>query len=220
MSYLVTGGESGLGAEVIRQLREMGETAINLPGSVMLSGKDAIHSAIRSMPNIRYVINNFGINHLSWIGETPEEDEDIVQVNLLGPYWVVNALMEKGDVCRALNVASATYRIPQRTTSLYCASKAGLVHMTRVMARELAHHGWVVNAIAPGPIEGTTMTRMVNEQVEELRGWTRLEAEAYERKLIPMGRRTTVTEVAAAIIAILDLPEYVNGACIDMTGGA
>ena len=219
MTYLVTGGENGLGAGIIQAINAYDLEAVNLPGCVIQAGKDSITSAIMSMPRITHVVNNYGINHLSWIGDTPEEDEDIVDVNLLGPYWVVNALKRKGDVCRVINVASATYRVPQRTTSLYCASKAGLVQMTRVMARELAPYGWVINAIAPGPIEGTNMTKLVNQQVQELRGWTAEEAAHYERELIPMNRRTTVEEVAKAIVAIFYLPDYINGACIDMMGG-
>ena len=171
------------------------------------------------MPPITHVVNNFGINHLSWIGTTTEEDEEILECNVMGPYWVVNALAARSAPCRVLNVASVTYRVAQRTSAIYCASKAALVQMTRVMARELAPAGWVVNAIAPGPIEGTSMTNRVNEQVRLLRGWTRDETEDYERRLIPMQRRTTVEEVAEAIIGIMALPPYINGACIDMTGG-
>lgn len=166
------------------------------------------------------VINNWGINHLSWIGETPEYDQEIFKFNVMSPYWTINALVANNQVCRVVNIASATYRIPQRCTTLYCASKAALVQMTKVMARELAPKGWVINAIAPGLIEDTRMSELTNEQVMDLRGWGPATIDNYARKLIPMDRYTNRKEVADAIWKIFELPSYINGTVIDMMGGA
>ena len=168
-----------------------------------------------------YVANVAGINHLSKIGRTPPRDAEIFTRNVMSHYNLIDYLVgENHPPARVLNVASQTYRIPQRCTSLYCASKAAIVQMTKVMARELAPSGWVVNAIAPGKMVDTNMARLTDEQVLELRGWTKEQADAYALTNIPMGRFTTTAEVSKAMLAIFELPAYINGSIIDMTGGA
>ena len=182
--------------------------------------KYAIDKRIDECPfMIDTVINNFGINHLSWIGSTPDGDEAIMRINTMGPYWVINKLVQIGNPCQVVNISSQTYRIPQRCTTLYCASKAALVQMTKVMARELAPQGWVINAFAPGKIFGTKMSEMTDDQVLALRGWSIEEADKYSLSNIPMERFTSINEAADIVKSILGIPAYVNGACIDATGG-
>lgn len=220
--YLITGAEQGLGQEIKARLEDSLLEVHNMPGMVIREGYHAIRNFLRNdLPEgITHVINNYGINHLSWIGTTPEEDEQIMSVNVMGPYWIINHLVALGEgPCRVVNIASQTYRVPQRTTAIYCASKAALVHMTRVMARELAPKGWVINAVAPGRIPDTGMSRLTDEQVLDLRGWTAKESEEYAASLIPMGRATSRKEVAEAVLKIFELPAYINGTVIDMMGG-
>jgi NAD(P)-dependent dehydrogenase (short-subunit alcohol dehydrogenase family) len=213
---LITGSDGSLGTALMK--RTLGP-ATGMPGGVIRRGKDAIESFLGDQ-RFDTVINNYGINHLSWIGTTPTDDAEIFNINTLAPYWIVNHLVTRGNICRVVNVASATYRIPQRCTALYCASKAALVMLTKVMARELAPRGWVINAIAPGLIEDTEMNRKTTAQVLELRGWRADDADKYARALIPMGRYTDTAEVADAIFQVLALPDYINGTVIDMMGGA
>lgn len=221
MRVLITGIDGSLG-DRLHTLDPYFPINIGITNKEMEAGKESIEKKIDSyleFVNITHVINNYGINHLSWIGETEEWDENILISNVMSAYWVINHLVKRKQVCRVVNVASATYRVPQRCTSLYCASKAAMVQMTRVMARELAPKGWIINAIAPGLIEDTRMARMTNDQVLNLRGWGKEEAHEYAMKLIPMGRPTNTEEVAKAIYKILALPDYINGSVIDMMGG-
>jgi 3-oxoacyl-[acyl-carrier protein] reductase len=216
---LITGAEQGLGAHLRMLLEALGAVVVNLPGAAVRGGKFDIEEALESEPPFDIVINNFGIHHLSWIGETPESDEEIMDVNVMGPYWVVNTLAQRGGACRVVNVASQAHRVAMRATSLYCASKAALVMLTKTMARELASRGWVINALATGKILGTDMTRLVDKQVNELRGWTEAQADHYALSMIPAGRFTTKEEVALAVMLLLEMPDYVNGAVLEMTGG-
>lgn len=221
---IVTGARQGLGQTIVERLEARDVECLCPPPEVNFKGKREIEAWCSAFDAARatLLVNNFAINHLSWIGETEEEDEAIFRVNVMAPYWFVNWRRANADYgCRVLNIASQTYRVPQRTTALYCASKAALVQMTRVMARELAPHNWVVNALAPGKILGTEMTMLTDLQVEELRDFgNREEAESYAKGLIPAGRFTNREEVARmAVQLLLDTPDYVNGAVIDMMGG-
>lgn len=224
MTILITGSNSSLGEQLMRKPLKGNDTEeiVGLSMSEM-RGKFSIETQldelIKEHGKIDKVVNNYGINHLSWIGNTSVADYQVLLLNVMSPYWVINHLVDRGQVCRVVNVASATYRVPQRCTALYCASKAAVVQLTRVMARELAPKGWVINAIAPGLIEDTEMARRTMNQVLGLRGWTLEEADRYAKKLIPMERYTNTKEVADAIWKILDLPDYINGTCIEMMGG-
>lgn len=221
---LVTGSDSSLGSQLMRKSLIEGDTE-EIVGLTMhqMRGmfviEDEIGDILSKKGKIDKVVNNYGINHLSWIGETPLADYQMLVQNVMSPYWVINTLVAQGQVCRVVNIASATYRVPQRCTAIYCASKAAVVQLTRVMARELAPKGWVINALAPGLIEDTRMAQLTNAQVKELRGWSQEEMDAYATKLVPMGRFTNRKEVADAIWKIFELPDYINGTVIDMMGG-
>jgi len=221
---IVTGAESGLGKGIANLFESKGYHVVNLPREIfwednMKSAIDSFIDEVASTCDVYGVINCFGINHLSFIGETPEEDERIFRINAMGPYWVINALKRNKQVCKVLNVSSQTYRVAQRTTSIYCASKAALSHMTKVMSRELAPHGWQVNAYSPGKILGTKMARKTDKQVTELRGWEDDDADDYAKSMIPVGRFMDVEEASQIAYQIFELPHYVAGETIAATGG-
>lgn len=161
-----------------------------------------------------------GINHLSRIGETRYEDKEILMRNVFNPYMFVNELVKMdASPMRCVFVVSQTYKVPQRTTSLYCASKAGLAHMVKVMARELAPKGWIINGLAPGKITDTRMAKLTDAQVLKLRGWKQKDADRYALSMIPAGRFTNTNEVCDAIEWLFKAPDYINGTIVDMTGG-
>lgn len=219
---LVTGGDKGLGETLVR-LMELEKHQVKFTSQSLMRNATRldIESAIRRIGPVDWVINNFGINRLVEIGNASDGgDWDILWNNVMVPYWVVSVLVQQGiGPCRVVNVASQTYRVPQRHTALYCASKAALVQMTKVMARELAPKGWIINAVAPGKMPDTDMSQITDAQVLKLRGWTQEEADEYAKKLIPMGRFTDRVEIAYVVRDVLRLPDYVNGAVIDATGG-
>lgn len=166
-----------------------------------------------------YVVNVYGRNHLNWIGDLEQEDYNLMGCNVNVPLAVIDELVKRDNPCKILNIASQTYRVAQRCTAAYCASKAAVVQMTKVAARELAGKGYVINALAPGKIEGTQMSEKTDAQVNHLRGWSKESADKYSASNIPAQRNTTKEEVTLAVLKILALPDYINGSVIDMTGG-
>lgn len=224
MKALITGGNTGLGKSVADKLSAIGFdvkilTTEKLKDAVSLHCIKSYIDSELGGDKFDIIINNFGINHLSWIGDTPQVDENILMANVMVAYWIINNQVDNGAVARVVNVSSQTYRVAQRTTTLYCASKAAVVQMSKVMARELAPKGWVVNVFAPGKIEGTDMSTITDQQVIELRGWNKETSDAYASMLIPMGRFMDVNEASDIIMKIIEMPDYVNGAVIEAFGG-
>ena len=226
---IVTGDhEGGLGFTLAETLRLNGYSVPKFGryGTVE-AAKSRMRAILEDLQRVDVLINNYGINKLAWIGEMDRCDyEDVIDINLKAPLAVTNELVawescvgKVDEWCKILNICSQTYRVPQRTTSAYCASKAGLAHMTRVMARELGPKGYIVNGIAPGLITDTIMSQKTNDQVRELRGWSFDHMDDYAKKLIPIGRYTNKEEVSLACMKLIHMPTYVNGSILDMTGG-
>jgi NAD(P)-dependent dehydrogenase (short-subunit alcohol dehydrogenase family) len=224
MRVLITGAEQGLGEEIVKRIdRDYPDWVVhNIRGSMIRpwNAQTMIEQFIEGMGHHDLIINNFGINKLARLGtDDPANGPEIFQANVLAPYWVINAQakISQHRSVKVINIASQTHRVPQRSTSLYCASKAALVMLTKTAARELAPH-WQVNAIAPGRIVGTEMDQLTQEQVRELRPDLK-DQEDYARSLIPMRRFTSTHEMAELVLKTIWLPSYVTGTVIEAMGG-
>jgi NAD(P)-dependent dehydrogenase (short-subunit alcohol dehydrogenase family) len=117
-------------------------------------------------------------------------------------------MVTQGDGGRIINVTSVHEHVPRLGASAYCAAKAGLGMLTKVLALELAEHGILVNSVAPGEIA----TEMTGAQTQD----------AYDRhrRGNPVGRAGHVNEVAS-VIGFLASPRsaYVTGASFTVDGG-
>lgn len=101
------------------------------------------------------IVNNSGMAREGWFRDMPEDDWNaVIDTNLTGVWRVAkhgaNAMVAGGAKGSIINIASITGLHPQTMTTAYCVSKAGVDHMTRQMALEMARYGVRVNAIAPG----------------------------------------------------------------------
>lgn len=162
-----------------------------------------------------------GINRLGKIGElSGEELMRHYAVNVAGFIMTLNAIKQTHGESRVnvTAIVSDSSRVPMRGSVMYASSKAALAHAVRCAARELAP-AWRVNGISPGVVADTPMTAYIDEVVPPLRGWTLDEAQAYERSLIPMGRRAQKSEVAEAALWATRGPEFMTGSIIDVAGG-
>ena len=164
--------------------------------------------------NIDVLINNAGItNNSNWIDIKREDYERVINTNLMSflhmthltlPHMVNHS--SKDNQCSIVNVSSIGGLIGVINQADYCASKAGVIGLTRALALEFAGRGIRVNAIAPGMIM-TDMLRGVNqEELKALAG------------TIPQGYIGDVSDIAGALEYLLKAP-YVTGQVLSPNGG-
>jgi NAD(P)-dependent dehydrogenase (short-subunit alcohol dehydrogenase family) len=202
--------------EAASELRRQGHRAVGVALDV---GRPETHepafaavaAGLGAMPQV--LVNNAGILlSKPFLEQTEEEVAGIFATNLVGAFLVAQraarAMVEAGRGS-IINVASTAGLRPGGTLSSYGASKAGLIHLTRVMALELAGRGVRVNALAPGNIE-TDM-----HQVFVDRGY----AESLVKR-IPMRRFGSVDDLAGAVLLLAsDAGRYMTGSVITVDGG-
>jgi len=144
-----------------------------------------------------------------------------IDVNLHGVFRVCKAivpLMTASGGC-IINVASRAAKVPPLFNGAYAVAKAGVVMLTKVMAKELAGAGIRVNAICPGVIQ-TDFTDWRFKLEADILGSTVEERQAEMLKSIPMGRLGTTAEVAALVTFLAsDQSAYITGQAINITGG-
>jgi len=162
---------------------------------------------------IDILVNNAGItggNAPTWKLE-PDMWRRVIEVNLIAPYLtcrhVVPAMLAAG-YGRIVNIASVAGKEGNPNASHYSASKAGLIALTKSLAKEVATQGVLVNAITPAVAKTAMFEQMTQAHIDYMLG------------KIPMGRFLEVEE-AAAMVAWLSSEEcsFSTGAVFDLTGG-
>jgi len=166
---------------------------------------------------LHVLVNNAGATWGAPLAEFPAAAWDkVVDLNLKAPFFLTRAflpLLEAGgtleDPARVINIGSIDgLRVPPFPTYAYSASKAGLHHMTRVLARELGPRGITVNAVAPGPFESKMMAATLAAFGDEI---------ADAAPLRRIGRPDDMAGVAVYLASRAGA--YVTGAVIPVDGG-
>jgi 3-oxoacyl-[acyl-carrier protein] reductase len=201
-------------AEVIAGVRAQGREALFVRTDVSdeRSVQAMAAAALARFGRVDILVNNAGIFTESLIENLSVEDWDrVLNVNLRGVFLCTRALLgqmlERRDG-RIINIASQLGYIGGKSVGHYVASKAGVIGLTKSLAREVATRGVLVNAIAPGPIE----TPLLASETEEWRSAKLAE--------LPIGRFGQVDEVTptAVLLASADGSYYV-GATLGPNGG-
>jgi 3-oxoacyl-[acyl-carrier protein] reductase len=185
--------------------------------AVELTDADAVLAAagavMRSHGRIDVLVNNAGItggNATTWELD-PVMWRRVIEVNLVAPYLVCRAVvpqMLQRGYGRIVNVASVAGKEGNPNASHYSASKAGLIALTKSLAKELATQGVLVNAVSPAAAKTAIFDQMSEQHINFMLG------------KIPMGRFVQVGEIAA-LIGWLSSEDcsFSTGAVFDISGG-
>ncbi len=235
---VITGGAQGIGYATAERLLRSGASVVlwdidaarlaearlslaalgNVDASVVeLTDDAAVHAAaaqaVAAHGRIDILVNNAGItggNATTWELD-PVVWHRVIEVNLIAPYLTCRAVvphMLKRGWGRIVNIASVAGKEGNPNASHYSASKAGLIALTKSLAKEVATQGILVNAITPAVAKTAMFEQMKQSQIDYMLG------------KIPMGRFVEVDEIAA-MVAWLSSEDcsFSTGAVFDLTGG-
>lgn len=228
---LVTGGSRGIGAAICKRLADDGAyvigTATSEAGARGISealgekgegrvldicDADAVKTLIGEFKRIDILVNNAGITRDTLAMRMKDDDWDaVIATNLSGAFRCARAVlrgMMKAHGGRIISVGSVVGHAGNAGQANYCAAKAGLVGMSKSLAREIGGRGITVNVVAPGFID-TDMTQSLPEAQR-----------AALLEQIPAGRLGSVDDIASAV-AFLAGPQagFINGETLHVNGG-
>lgn len=170
--------------------------------------KTVVGEIRKSFDSIDMLVNNAGITKDGLVLMMKEEAfNDVIDVNLRGAFHMIRhvaPLMVRGKFGRIVNISSISGMMGNAGQANYSASKAGLIGLTKSVARELSGRGITCNAVAPGFIS-TDMTAGFSEE-EGLAA------------SIPLGRMGQPEEVAKAVVFLLE-SDYITGEVLRVDGG-
>jgi len=235
---LVTGASQGIGRACALELAKTGATialaarSIDKLESVAaeiaagggtakvfaldVSSEDSIKACAKAViaefGKVEILVNNAGITKDGLMLRMKLADwNDVMNTNLTGAFLLTQACasaMLKARWGRVINITSIVGEMGQAGQSNYAASKAGMIGLTKALARELASRGITVNAVAPGYIE-TAMTEVLSD-----------EHKATMIANVPLGRVGTAEDAAAAVAFLAsEGAGYITGHTLDVNGG-
>ncbi len=173
----------------------------------------AVEQTEKHFGRLDILVNNAGICPRVLIPDVTEEIFDrVLDINLKGAFFLSQAaaaVMQKRKEGKIINISSVGARTGgMMAASVYSASKAGLLALTKSFARELAPYGICVNAVAPGMMTTRLITELPPEKQQALAGQ------------VPLGRIAEPEELARVVLFLAgDDAAYMTGSTVDVNGG-
>ena len=199
---------------LVEEIKALGGEAVGVQGNVTLAAdaENMVDKAVEAFGRVDILVNNAGITRDGLLLRMKEEEWDaVLNVNLKGAFLCTRAVakvMTKQRYGRIINIASVVGQMGNAGQANYCASKAGIIGLTKSNARELARRSVTVNAVAPGFI-ATDMTDALPEKVKQ-----ELLAQ------IPLERLGSSDDIAHAVLFLAaETSAYITGQVIAVNGG-
>lgn len=214
---VVAGRGEARGKETEAMIQQAGAEGLFIQTDVSddRSVQSLVEQTLDKFGRLDAAFNNAGIEgKVAPLAETTEEDFDnIININLKGVYlglkYQVQHMLENGGGA-IVNTASIGGVVGFPNTAIYCASKHGVIGLTKTAALELAQSNIRVNAIAPGAVQTGLLNRMSGGEAS---------AQAVAQA-IPMGRVSTPEEIALAVVWLCsDEASYITGQTLILDGG-
>jgi 3-oxoacyl-[acyl-carrier protein] reductase len=201
-------------AETVAAIRQAGGTAEAFVGDVTSSQRvnEVVDEVIARLGSLEILVNNAGITRDSLVIRMKDEQWDaVLGINLRGTFLFTRAAarpMLKGKRGRIINIASVSGLMGNPGQANYSASKAGVIGLTRTVARELASRGITVNAVAPGFIATDMAAKLGEDVLEQVKSQT------------PLGRLGDPQDVADAVLFLAsEAASFITGHVLVVDGG-
>jgi 3-oxoacyl-[acyl-carrier protein] reductase len=208
------GNSADAAAELVTLLQTLGVRAVALDADLRDARQagDLVGRALEKLGNLDIVVNNAGFTRDGLVLRMSDADwNEVIAVDLSAAFAVCRAAlrpMVRQRSGRIVNITSVSGVVGNPGQANYAAAKAGLIGLTKSIAKEVAGRGITVNAVAPGFIDTDLTAGLGGAVVDQLRA------------LIPAGRTGTAEEVAAAV-SFLASPaaSYITGCVLHVDGG-
>ena len=202
------------GKKTTEEIKSLGVNSIMIKADVSSSeeANQLIEKTLEQFGKIDILVNNAGITRDNLVMRMSEEEWDsVLAVNLKGAYNCIRAatksFMKQRDG-RIVNIASVVGQMGNAGQANYAAAKAGMIGLTKSVAKEFSSRGILVNAVAPGFIQ-TAMTEKLSESAKESL-----------KNMIPLKRLGLPEDVANIVYFLVsDLSKYTTGQVINVDGG-
>ena len=234
---IVTGGTRGIGAAISEVLAADGTHVAAVyagnhdaagPGRAAYRGRrlgqrapwgrrrpefcqELVAGLVADQGRVDYLVSNAGLLVESSVSRMTKDQWDAaLRVNLSAPFHLAQAVIAPmtARIGRIVNIGSVTAAMGNPVEAGYGAAKAGLLGLTRSLARAVARKGITVNLVVPGVFE-TEMTHSMRPEAQEA-----------IRAMIPLGRRGDPRELACAVLFLLaDEASYITGSVVTVDGG-
>lgn len=200
--------------EVVQEIERSGGSAEAMQCNIadFAASEEFVKQVLAKYKKVDILVNNAGVTRDNLIMRMSEEDYDaVLDTNLKGAFHMIRHLSRtfiKQRSGKIINISSVSGVLGNAGQSNYAASKAGLIGLTKSVAREFASRGINVNAVAPGFID-TDMTKAMTE-----------DAKKELNRMIPMGKMGTTKNVADLVLFLAgEQSDYITGQVICVDGG-